>query len=422
MRAARQAAANKDAVIDTLITKIQECEKIALSLKSSMGPSIVAAPVAPASRKPTKSHEGLQDHPLLSNKINEVNDSIKGLLESDDKEYTKTSRIKYECNVGGKKIVLECMRASGNNLDCFVHSFLTAVFPAFRSAVASEWDKKDGSRKFEKFATLFRKSVIHPIVDYSNKKGIIGDTVAKDTLTALLADNTELPDDLIPCLCYYYNIRILLFGSPSKYGNKLPTARLIGEGQDIYAISNPDAHHFEPCRLQGTQDYTLTDEQSNCFTSKYIGSQTSKEMIERQQAIIGIDDVKNGKTPTNPGELTQFYQADDKVVRFGEGIYDNLTKLIIKFRKSGNNVIRHSLDALREQVRDIEISYVLNEIKKDDAMTSLTTIDEIIKTTTNPTSVPVAARPKKGGKRRVHTHKKKHRTGFRRISSQNRRR
>ena len=53
MRAARQAAANKDAVIDTLITKIQECEKIALSLKSSVGPSVVAAPVAPASRKPT---------------------------------------------------------------------------------------------------------------------------------------------------------------------------------------------------------------------------------------------------------------------------------------------------------------------------------------------------------------------------------
>jgi hypothetical protein len=412
MRAARQAAANKDAVIDTLITKIQECEKIALSLKSSMGPSIVAAPVAPASRKPTEFHEGLQDHPLLSNKIDEVNDYIKGLLESGDKEYTQKSGRKYECNVGGKNIVLECMRASGNNLDCFVHSFLTAVFPAFRSAVASEWNKKGGSRKFEKFATLFRKSVIHPIVDYSNKKGIIGDKVAKDTLTALLADNTELPDDLIPCLCYYYNIRILLFGSPSKYGNKLPTARLIGEGQDIYAISNPDAHHFEPCRLQGTQDYTLTDEQSNCFTSKYIGSQTSKEMIEREQAIIGIDYEKSGKSVVNGGIVTQLYKRDDKIVRYGEGLYDQATALKKSDWENQNTGSR--LDDIQTDIREIEIDYAKGDIEERKARAALQGIQERIKTLTSAT--------KKGGKRRVHTHRKKHRTGFRRISSQNRRR
>jgi len=420
MRAARQAAANKDAVIDTLITKIQECEKIALSLKSSMGPSIVAAPVAPASRKPTEFHEGLQDHPLLSNKIDEVNDYIKGLLESGDKEYTQKSGRKYECNVGGKNIVLECMRASGNNLDCFVHSFLTAVFPAFRSAVASEWDKKGGSRKFEKFATLFRKSVIHPIVDYSNKKGIIGDKVAKDTLTALLADNTELPDDLIPCLCYYYNIRILLFGSLSKYGNKLPTARLIGEGQDIYAISNPDARHFEPCRLQGTQDYTLTDEQSNCFTSTYIGSQISKEMIERQQAIIGIDYEKNGKSVVNGGIVTQLYKRDDKIVRYGEGLYDEATALK-KSDWDNRNTVRR-LDDIQTHIREIEIDYAKGDIGEGKARAALQGIEKRIKTLTSATSVAMGPRPKKGGKRRVHTHRKKHRTGFRRISSQNRRR
>jgi hypothetical protein len=416
--------------------------------------ALAPTPAALASSKSAKPDKGLEGHAILSNNIDTVNDYIGNLLKSDGsnyKEYNKTADTKYPSSVDGTKIVLECMRASGNNLDCFVHSFLTAVFPAFRSAVALQFDEERRPREFEKFATLFRKKAILLIVNYSHEKKVRSgnlETIRRE----LLSDSTELADDLIPYLCYYYNIRILLFGQRSTNG--LPTSRLIGNKGNIYAISNPGVGHFEPCRIQGTTRYILTENESNAFTSRYIGPQNSKEMIERLRVIHGIDDLKNRKTPTDPGKLTQLHQAGDKVVRFGEGIYDKLTKLIIKYRGSGKNDIRHSLDALQEQIRDIEISYVLDEIKEDEAMTGLATIntliDEIIKTTTNPTSVaeaPVPAgqwkcdactflnknsdkicamcstpRPKKGGKRRVRTHRKKHRTGFRKISLQNRRR
>jgi hypothetical protein len=494
-------AANKDDVIDTLIEKIQECYTMARSLKSIPAPTIaapvvpvaraaraapafrvtpaptIAAPVAraaPASRAPAShvtpaptiaapvvpvatpaayaiASAPVDSHPLLSNNIYVVNNFIKSALPSSDQIYNNKASTEYSCFVNGMEIVLECMWASGNNLDCFVHSFLTAVFPAFRSAVALQFDEKRSPREFEKFATMFRTKVILLIVNYSYEKGIKSGNI-NTIREELVTGSTELADDLIPYLCYYYNIRILLFGQPSST-NGLSTSRLIGNNVGtIYAISNPGAGHFEPCRTRRGKSYILTEVESNGFTSKYKGAEVERdsEFTRRQQLISGIDDVKNRKTPTNPGELTQFYQAGDTVVTTGEEIYDNLTKLIKKFRQSGNNDIRHSLDRLQGQVRDIEINYVLKQIKKDEAMTSLANIDEFIKTTTNPISVaeaPVPAgqwrcdtctflnnnsdkicamcstpRPKQGGKRRVRTHRKKHRTGFRKISSQNRRR
>jgi hypothetical protein len=428
----------------------------ALAALAAATPAPAPAPASSKSATPDKGLEGLV---ILSNDINTVNDYIGNLLKSDGNNYTEYREVAskdYYYSVGDKEIRLECMWASGNNLDCFVHSFLTAVFPAFRNAVALEFDKKTKPREFEKFATIFRKKAILLIVNYSHEKGVRSGNL-EDIRKDLLSDRTQLADDLIPYLCYYYNIRILLFGQPSTT-NGLPTSRLIGNKGNIYAISNPGAGHFEPCRIQYTTRYILTEEESNGFTSKYKGTEVEKdsEFTRRQQLIYGIDEVKNRKKPTNPGQLTELYQKDDTVVRFGEGIYDNLTKLIIKYQGSGKNDIRDSLREKREEVRDIEISYVLGEIKEDEAMAGLATIntliDDIIKTTTNPTSVaeaPVPAGPgewechrctyvnkdsdkkcamceeprrKKGGKRRVRTHRKKHRTGFRKISSQNRRR
>jgi hypothetical protein len=491
-----QAAANKDAAIDTLIGKIRECETMAQSLKSIPAPTIAAplvpvALAAPASRAPASrvtpaptiaapvvpvatpaalapaalaapapagyaiAFAPVDSHPLLSNNIYVVNHFIKSALPSSDQKYNKKASTEYSCFVDRMEIVLECMWASGNNLDCFVHSFLTAVFPAFRSAVALQFDEKRSPREFEKFATMFRTKVILLIVNYSYEKGIKSGNI-ETIREELVTGSTELADDLIPYLCYYYNIRILLFGQRSST-NGLATSRLIGNNVGtIYAISNPGAGHFEPCRTRRGKSYILTEDESEGFTAKYKGAEVEmgSEFTRRQQLISGIDDVKNGKTPKNPGKLTEFYQERNEVVRTGEEIYDNLTKLIKKYRGSGNDTARRRLDPLQEQVRGIEISYVLGEIKKDDAMTGLATIntliDDIIKTTTNPTSVaeaPVpadqwecgkcsflnpnsnkkcamcdAARPKQGGKRRVRTHRKKHRTGFRKISSQNRRR
>jgi hypothetical protein len=474
--AAQGVAADKDAMISKLITELKKCEEKVKSLQpapaalapaalapAALAPAALApAALAPAALAPAVHYQGLQGHDLLSNNINTVNNFIRAHLEVKGKEYTKASGQSYETTLGGRNIVLKCMIASGNNLDCFVHSFLTAVFPAFRSAVA-EQRKYTGNKPYLTFATEFRTNVIPRIITYiyneraktegfkqlSPKEQRDQYDLVSQIINELLAPNTELPDDLIPYLCNYYNIRILLFGPASI--NHLSTSRLIGNGGEIYAISNPNAVHFEPCRLQGTRHYTLTLDESEAFTSRYIGPQETKSVIERERHFADLNIAK--ATPEKvgtPGNVTQAYLAKDPIVLEAERLYD-LAKVIKKSldRRSTDKDI---LDTIQTYIRDVEIDYVSKNTTPEFAMNTLLEIQEYLETfaptsvaaqvnpapqtnewaceactynnpdTTNICGACGTPRPKKGGKRRARTHRKKQRTGFRRISSHSRRR
>lgn len=476
-------------LVRRLVRSLEECQEKVKSLEPAAPAALPAVSVAPAAAvsatpaavsvapAPTLKevpvidavlYEGIKDNDLLSNDINKVDKHIKTHLGiTKIAEYNSTSGTTYTSSLNGKEIVLECMNASGNNLDCFVHAFLTAVFPAFRSAVALQ-SKSTDNQPYKHFATMFRTEVIPRIIIYLYNERVKTERIksnptahqdqynlASRMLVELKAENTQLSDDLIQYLCDYYNIRILLFGHIIRHGGSegIPIATSWGAGTGSnYAISNPGGGHFEPCRLKSTKRYILTGDECSAFTTTYAPELESEAVKERERHFSNLNTAKQRGTVTTAGNVTQAYIDGDAVVLKAEILYDIATSIKKSyFGKDGGNSVRENLDIIQTVIRDLEISYVSDRITKAEANKQLDQIGEIIErlkpTTVAKTPVPTmkagewqckactfinkesatkceacgTSKPKKGGKRRVRTHRKKHRTGFRRISLHSRR-
>jgi hypothetical protein len=163
------------------------------------------------------------------------------------------------------KITLECMHASGNNSDCFFHSFFGATCEFYRMAKAT-------GKPYTGFVTRFRKEIVPKIIEFffaeeDDDKPVVTMS-AEDLIDELGSPGQFLPDDLYIIITYYYNCAILLVRPEAADGIRV--APLIGENTDAtYGISNSAAIHFEPLRIEGQETYKLSDLQAKCLSYTY---------------------------------------------------------------------------------------------------------------------------------------------------------
>jgi hypothetical protein len=163
------------------------------------------------------------------------------------------------------KISLECMHASGNNSDCFFHSFFGATCEFYRMAKAT-------GKPYTGFVTRFRKEIVPKIIEFffaeeDDDKPVVTMS-AEDLIDELGSPGQFLPDDLYTIITYYYNCAILLVRPEAADGIRV--APLIGENTDAtYGISNSAAIHFEPLRIEGQETYKLSDLQAKCLSYTY---------------------------------------------------------------------------------------------------------------------------------------------------------
>lgn len=177
-------------------------------------------------------------------------------------------RLLYGDFAGGcedVKITLECMHASGNNSDCFFHSFFGATCEFYRMAKAT-------GKPYTGFVTRFRKEIVPKIIEFffaeeDDDKPVVTMS-AEDLIEELSQPGQFLPDDLYIIISYYYNCAILLVRPKAADGIRV--APLIGENTDAtYGISNSAGVHFEPLRIEGQNTYKLSDLQAKCLSYTY---------------------------------------------------------------------------------------------------------------------------------------------------------
>jgi len=186
------------------------------------------------------------------------------------------------------RITLQCLHADAKNLDCFIHSFLIATCANFRAAKIS-----DPASGYLEFATHYRRDICKEIVDtvYANPHfvplgGKATAYTAETLKQELLQPGAPLPDDLVKCLCFYYNINIVIIGPGGGQGRmaRLVQGRETREEalrdtyKEAYVISNKYGGHFEPCRIQGENRYKLTAEETRCIVQTYNSSKSNPMM------------------------------------------------------------------------------------------------------------------------------------------------
>jgi len=266
---------NSAARIEELEEKLRECEAKVLSL-TPLNTSTAAA----------------KDAIPKSGSIEDLNEFIRAQFE---REYD-ASRDEDGLNVGAQpdlfpcgKITLECLHADATNLDCFIHSFLIATCANFRAAkhAALANTKNQVAGMYKEFATHYRREMCVQIAEtvYANPEFVpLGGKGTRYTLadlkSELLGESVPLPDDLVKCLCFYYNINVIIIGPGSSQGRmtRLIQGRATLENDkqnrytEAYAISNKYGGHFEPCRIQGENRYLLTAGETQCIVKTYNGS------------------------------------------------------------------------------------------------------------------------------------------------------
>lgn len=221
------------------------------------------------------------------------------------------------------KITLECMHASGNNSDCFFHSFFGATSEFYRMA-------KTQKKSYNSFVTRFRKEIAPKIIRFffeQEEKPHV-DMSEEDLIENLNAPASFLSDDLYTIIAYYYNCAILLIRPEGADGIRV--ASLIGNNTDnTYGISNSAGVHFEPLRIVGENTYKLNDSQAKCLSYTYsqLSGTTAKVDASRFMAmdyVVGINKEKGDGTieydedemlrtiqerGSNPGDITRVYMG-----------------------------------------------------------------------------------------------------------------
>ena len=221
------------------------------------------------------------------------------------------------------KITLECMHASGNNSDCFFHSFFGATSEFYRMA-------KTQKKSYNSFVTRFRKEIAPKIIRFffeQEEKPHVAMS-EEDLIENLNAPGSFLSDDLYTIIAYYYNCAILLIRPEGADGIRV--ASLIGNNTDnTYGISNSGGVHFEPLRIVGENTYKLNDSQAKCLSYTYsqLSGTTAKVDVSRFMAmdyVVGINKEKGDGTieydedemlrtiqerGSNPGDITRVYMG-----------------------------------------------------------------------------------------------------------------
>ena len=245
----------------------------------------------------------LQVHLPPSGTIEDLNEQIGTIL---DIRYTPAhhedglERGAKEDTFRCSEITLECLHADATNLDCFIHSFLIATCPNFRAG-------KISGRKYREYATRYRTTVCTRIADivYANPDFVpLGgkDTAytVKDLQQELLTPGVPLPDDLVKCLCFYYNINMIIIGPGGRATARM--SRLIQGHEDLheyppaYVISNKHGGHFEPCRIRGSHRYILLSEEVECIVTTYTGVRVNPMNLARP--------VQPAEIEQNPKRMT----------------------------------------------------------------------------------------------------------------------
>jgi len=268
------------------------------------------------------------------------------------------------------KITLECMHASGNNSDCFFHSFFGATSEFYRMA-------KTQGKSYNSFVTRFRKEIAPKIITFffeQEEKPHVAMS-EEDLIENLNAPGSFLSDDLYTIIAYYYNCAILLIRPEGADGIRV--ASLIGNNTDnTYGISNSAGVHFEPLRIVGENTYKLNDSQAKCLSYTYsqLSGTTAKVDASRFMAmdyVVGINKEKGDGTieydedemlrtiqerGSNPGDITRVYMGMK-----GEG-YDeaktrqvrNLQELIGRLTKNYKSRALYADPEKSEESQELE--------------------------------------------------------------------
>jgi len=266
-------------------------------------------------------------------------------------------------------ITLECMHASGNNSDCFFHSFFGATSEFYRMA-------KTQAKPYNKFVTGFREKIAPKIIRFFFEQEEKPDVSMseEDLIKNLNAPGSFLSDDLYTIIAYYYNCAILLIRPEGADGIRV--ASLIGNNTDnTYGISNSAGVHFEPLRIFGDNTYKLNDSQAKCLSYTYsqlsgttatVDTTRFKDMDnvvpinkEKEDGTIEYDekamkDIIEQKE-SQPGDITRVYMGMK-----GEG-YDeaktqqvrNLQELILRLTKNYRS--RHLYQDLKKSGESQEL-------------------------------------------------------------------
>jgi hypothetical protein len=315
------------------------------------------------------------------------------------------SQRTYPCGY----FTLECLVASGQNLNCFLNSFFTVTCPAFRAALVKQASyfsttKMTTDQFSERYRSHYLLTIITSVAadpkymgrDATKESIRAGDVIeaererkpvrvrteeelkeiVKKADTSIIRSvevikgdikpsNTrkDLSDDLIAFLCHYYTIRIVLFGQPDQKNGR-SFARLIGRTGPVYAISNPGVGHFEPCRVKGDNRYILTPDELESITDFYggIADEADQKYKEFEQQFAGINVPREEWKNTNViGHITEHYRSHIRDANNNNTIVrlQNLQNEIKEYkRNTGGQGRSVELDTLATEIRTLQASAV----------------------------------------------------------------
>lgn len=239
------------------------------------------------------------------------------------------------------KITLECMHASGNNSDCFFHSFFGATSEFYRMA-------KTQKKSYNKFVTGFREKIAPKIIRFffeQEEKPDVGMS-EEDLIENLNSPGSFLSDDLYTIIAYYYNCAILLIRPEGADGIRV--ASLIGNNTDnTYGISNSGGVHFEPLRIVGDNTYKLNDSQAKCLSYTYSQLSGTTATVDTTRFkdmdnVVPMNKEKDGTIEYNeeamkdiieqkgsqPGDITLVYMGTK-----GDGYDETKTQQVRKLQE-----------------------------------------------------------------------------------------
>jgi hypothetical protein len=262
----------------------------------------------------------------------------------------------FEGTCTDMKASLECMHASGNNSDCFFHSFFGATCEFYRMAKAT-------GKSYTPFVTRFRKEIVPQIIRFVNERNPLTTMTVDELIGELGSPHQFLPDDLYSIMAYYYNCTILLVRPEAADGIRV--APLIGDNTEAtYGISNSAGVHFEPLRIVGDKTYKLSDLQAKCLSYTYsqLSGSTSRVDTKRfkemdkvvplnkpgadgaiaydEAAMLAIlSDEGEIREKDTPGDVTKVYMG----IR-GEGYDETKTAQVRKLQEMIGRLKKNQAD------------------------------------------------------------------------------
>jgi hypothetical protein len=267
---------------------------------------------------------------------------VKGKIAEEAAKSLEDFRRLYRGFAGGcedVKITLECMHASGNNSDCFFHSFFGATCGFYRMA-------KVKGKAYNAFVTRFRQEIMPKIIDFffaqDDRPRL--EMSAEQLKQELAAPGAFLPDELYTIITYYYDCAILLIRPAEADGIRV--GALIGQNTDAtYGISNSAGVHFESLRIKEQDTYRLNDAQAKCMAYSYsqLSGSTSKVNVERFKEMGKVVPLNK---PGADGAIV--YDEAAMLAAAGEQEPGDVTKVYMGIKGEGYN------ETKTRQVRKLE--------------------------------------------------------------------